>query len=111
MTDLPPTEKSLQEETGRASTLQLKLGYYLVISNRNELSQGRKKRSLLKGVSGRVELKKQNQQKIYIKRFIARTWLSCWWGWPDNLGCRIGRQEGQAGTLSHGRNSFSPAKP
>lgn len=46
MTDLPPTEKSLQEETGRASTLQLKLGYYLVISNRNELSQGRKKRSI-----------------------------------------------------------------
>lgn len=49
--------------------------YYLVISNRNELSQGKKKRSLLKGVSSRVQLKKQNQQKLYIKRFIARNWL------------------------------------
>lgn len=50
--------------------------YYSVISNRNELSQERKKRSLLKGVSSRVQLKKQNQQKLYIKRFIARNWLT-----------------------------------
>lgn len=60
MTDLPPTEKSLQEETGRASTLQLKLGYYLVISNRNELSQGRKKAYFGMLYSAPLQFKGQN---------------------------------------------------
>lgn len=43
---------------------------------------------------------KQNQQEIYIKRFMAMNWLMEFGGLARQVEiCRSGSQEGQAGTV------------